>query len=213
MPPSTVPSTETSEPPTMPTTSTIAPTAPTGPLRVTEGMTPPGTRLQFGQRAVVPFRSYNSFSGTYSEGVLGIVVEPIQQIPGDQIVGNFDPESRNVLNSSTGYYTRITITNEGTNDLSSALVPRFDLRTAGGGEPDVALIGGEAAGCPEMPGAPTPFGRGATWVTCVADASSPSRPLTEVHYLAPPYGEEIQLFDDPPPRFNQYYSLGAIVWS
>jgi hypothetical protein len=177
-------------------------------------MTPAGTHLRFGQKAVVPLRGYDSFSGTYTEGVIGIVVEPIQQVPGDQIVGNFDANSRSVLSSSAGYYTRITITNERDNDLSGVVVPRFDLRTAGGGEPDIALVGGEATGCPEVPGSPPSFDhRGATWVTCKAGASSPSLPLTEVHYLAPPYGEEIQTYDAPAPQFNQYYSLGAIVWS
>lgn len=147
--------------------------------------------------------------------MIGIVVERIRQVPGERVVGNFDDKSRKVLDGGTGYYTRITLTNESGNDLSWVVVPRFELRAAGGGESDVALIGGEVESCPEEVSSPESFDRkGAKWVTCEAGAAS-ALSLTEVHYLGVPYGEEIAGLDDstPPPFNEEYYSLGAIVWS
>ncbi|MBO3752368.1 hypothetical protein J5X84_40460 [Streptosporangiaceae bacterium NEAU-GS5] len=159
----------------------------------------------------MPIRDYNSFTKVYTEGVLGIVVQPIRRARGSKVEGNFDAKSTAVLKNHTAYYARIVITNESGNAMS-LVMPRFDARRSGGGRPDVVLIGGDLAGCREI-SSPDAFDhKGARWVTCEVGVSSPSRPIQEIHYLAPPYGKEIRLFDDPPPKFNRYYNLGAIVW-
>lgn len=196
--------------PTNPTRDATRP--PTGPLRLTKGMTRPGTRLRFGQKAIVPIRQYYSFTKTYTEGVLGVVVQRIQRAPGSKIEGNFDAKSKALLKSHTAYYAKIVITNESGNAMS-LIEPHFDALRSGGRQPDLALIGGDLPGC-RGTSSPDSFDhKGAQWVTCEVGASSPSRPIREIRYEDPPYGKEIQTWDDDPaPRFNQYYDLGAITW-
>jgi hypothetical protein len=175
-------------------------------------MTRPGTRLRFGQKAIVPIRQYDSFEKTYTEGVLGIVVQRIRQAPGSEIEGNFDAKSEALLKSHTAYYAKIVITNESGNAMS-LVQPSFEALRGGGGQPDLSLIGGEMPGCGEEHVLDSFDRKGAKWVSCEVGASSPSRPIQEIHYTEPPYGKEIQTFDDdPPPRFNRYYGLGAITW-
>jgi hypothetical protein len=189
-----------------------ATTPPTRPLRLTNGMTRPGARLRFGQKAIVPIRQYNSFGRTYAEGVLGVVVQKIQRAPGAKVEGNFDAKSTALLKSHTAYYAKIVITNESGNAMS-LIEPRFDAVRRGGRQPDLVLIGGDLPNC-RTTSSPESFDhKGARWVTCELGASSPSRPIREIRYEDPPYGKEIQTWDDDPkPRFNQYYDLGAITW-
>ncbi|ADB31643.1 hypothetical protein Kfla_2575 [Kribbella flavida DSM 17836] len=108
---------------------------------------------------------------------------------------------------------QIVITNESGNDLSGVVAPSLRGLRRTGGQPDVALIGGDIPGCRENVAAPDDFDhKGATWVVCEFEVSSAARPVRTIAYDEPPYGVEPRLFDDPPPRFNQYYGLGAITW-
>ena len=219
VPPATTPtptppliSTPTPAPIPTPTPTATTPTyrQPAGPIRVKKGQTSPGARLRFGQRAIVPIRDHASYGGD-REGVVAIVVGRIRTTPGRNVQGNFDEKSRSVLARSTAYYAPITITNLSGNDLSIITNPAFDGRRRGGGEPDVALIGGSLPGCTTDP-SPDDFDhRGAVWKTCVIAVSTASR-IREVHYRNAPYGIEQQIFDDPPPKYNRYYGLGDIVW-
>ena len=218
-PPATTPtptpapiSTPTPAPIPTPTPTATTPTyrQPPGPLRVARGQTRPGTRLRFGQRAVVPIRERPLY-GSYRDGVVGIVVGSIRRTAGRNVTGNFDAKSRSVLAGATAYYAPITITNLSGNDLSIFTNPSFDGRRRGGGEPDVALIGGSLPGCTSDPSPSTFDRRGAVWRTCVIAVSRSSR-IREVHYRNAPYGTETQLFDEPPPKYNRFYGLGDIVW-
>jgi hypothetical protein len=206
----TPPPTRVTPTPTRPTRDATTP--PTGPLRLTKGMTRPGARLRFGQKAIVPIRQYDSFGGTYTEGVLGVVVQKIQRAPGAKVEGNFDAKSTALLKSHTAYYAKILITNESGNAMS-LIEPNFDAVRRGGRQPDLVLIGGDLPNC-RTTSSPESFDhKGAQWVTCEVGASSPSRPIREIRYEDPPYGKEIQTWDDDPaPRFNEYYDLGAITW-
>jgi hypothetical protein len=172
-------------------------------------MTRPGTRLRFGQQAIVPIRDYNALRKSYTEGVLGIVVQPIRQTPGTRIEGNFDAASRAVLKRSTAYHAEIVITNESGNAMSLE-VPRIEARRSGGGVTDVSLLGGELPGCTESPTPDSFDHKGARWVTCEFWAST--SPLREVHYMAAPYGKNAQYPDDRVPNFDRYYGLGEIIW-
>src|ERR1051325_5093661 len=69
-------------------------TPPTEPLRVTGKMTRPGTRLRFGQQAILPVREYVPLRKSYAEGVVGIVVRRIRQTRGSRVEGGFDAGSR-----------------------------------------------------------------------------------------------------------------------
>jgi hypothetical protein len=184
-------------------------TVPTQPLRVTGKMTRPGTRLRFGQKAIVPIRDYNALRKSYTEGVLGIVVRRIRQTPGTRVEGAFDAGSWAVLKRSTAYYAEIVITNESGNAMSLA-VPRFEARRSGGETTDVSLLGGKLPACPETSSPDSFDHKGARWVTCELSVST--YPLREIHYMAPPYGKNAQHPDDRAPSFNQYYDLGAIIW-
>jgi hypothetical protein len=182
-------------------------TVPTQPLRVTGRMTRPGTRLRFGQRAIVPVREYNALRKSYAEGVLAVAVQRIRQTRASRLEGNFDAASRAVLKRSTAYYAEVVITNESGNAMSLS-VPRLDAR---GGEPaDVSVLGGKLPGCPESPSPDSFDHRGARWVTCEFWVST--APLREIHYLDPPYGKNAQHPSDRAPSFDRYYDLGAIVW-
>jgi hypothetical protein len=184
-------------------------TPPAQPLRVTGKMTRPRTRLRFGQKAIVPIRDYNALRKSYTEGVLGIVVQRIRQTPGTRIEGDFDAGSRAVLKRSTAYRAEIVITNESGNAMSLS-VPRFEARRSGGGVADVSVLGGELPHCTESPSPDSFDHKGARWVTCELWAST--YPLREIHYMAPPYGKNAQHPNDRAPSFNQYYDLGAIIW-
>lgn len=214
--PSAAPAT-TASPAPSPATSAPTPATtaiPTEPLRLTDEMTRPGARLRFGEKAIVPVRHYYPLLKTYAEGVLGIVVQPIQTTPGSEIQGNFGEDSRAVLKRHTAYYTKIIITNESGNAFSPG-TPRFTGEFGDFG-PAVTVTGEmRLPGCREgYPPDSDEFDRkGAEWKTCLLAVSSRSRPMTEVRYDDPPYGKEIQFEQDPSPDFNKHYDLGAITWS
>ncbi|TDO50685.1 hypothetical protein EV643_104178 [Kribbella sp. VKM Ac-2527] len=188
-------------------------TTPTGPVLVAKGQTSPGARLRFGRKAIVPIRDYDSFTHDYTVGVLGITVGPIQRVPATQLEGNYDAASRARLKGRTAYYSRIVITNESGNDMSSIVKPAFDGLRRNGQNPDLVLLGGDIPSCPENVSSPDTFDhKGATWVVCHFEVSSASRPVRMISYEEPPYGLEIQIFDNPAPRYNQFYNLGPITW-
>jgi hypothetical protein len=171
-------------------------------------MTRPGARLRFGQKAIVPIRQYHPLRG-YTEGVLGIVVEPIRSISGTRIKGHYDDESAAVLKSNRAYYVKIVITNESGTPMSLS-TPRFDGLRGDGTISYTVLHGGELPGCEET-GTPESFNhKGARWVTCDRWLSSPTKPIRQVRYQEPPYGEAPKAFEDS--RFNNHYSLGPIIW-
>jgi hypothetical protein len=184
-------------------------TLPTQPLRVTGKMTRPGTRLRFGQKAIVPVRDYNALRKGYTEGVLGVVVQRIRQARGSRVEGNFDAASWAVLKRSTAYYAKIIITNESGNPMQLP-VPRFEARRSGGGPADVIVLGGKLPGCAETPSPDSFDHKGARWVTCGLWVST--YPLREIHYTNPPYGQNAQHPSDRAPSFSRYYNLGAIIW-
>jgi len=184
-------------------------TVPSRPLRVTGTMTRPGTRLRFGQKAIVPIRDYNALRKSYTEGVLGIVVRRIQRTRGSRVEGNFDPASRAVLKRSAAYHAEIVITNESGNPMSLP-GPRFEARRSGGGPADVSVLGGTLPGCAESSSPDSFDHKGARWVTCGLWVST--YPLREIHYMNPPYGHNGQHPNDRAPSFNRYYDLGSLVW-
>ncbi|MFF5262072.1 hypothetical protein ACFY4C_24315 [Actinomadura viridis] len=184
---------------------------PTEPLRATGKMTRPGTRLRFGQKAIVPVREHHPLRKSYSEGVLGIVVKRIRRVPASKINGNFDASSRAVLKRSTAYHAEIVITNESGNAMSLSM-PRFEARRSGGETTPVNLVGGELPGCEASPSPDSFDHKGARWTTCELSVSTPSAPLREIHYMGPPYGKNAQHPSDPAPSFEEHYDRGAIIW-
>lgn len=213
------PATPASTAPPAPSPATSAPipgttAIPAEPLRLTGEMTKPGTRLRFGEKALVPVRHYYPLHKIYDEGVLGIVVQRIRTTPGSKIQGNFGEESRDVLKRHVAYHAKIIITNESGNAFSPG-TPRFtgDFGDFG---PTVTVTGeARLPGCREgyPPDSPEFGHKGAEWKTCFLAVSSRSDPMTEVRYEDAPYGKEVQFEQDPAPDFNEHYDLGAITWS
>ncbi|TDD71517.1 hypothetical protein [Actinomadura rubrisoli] len=195
--------------PSVPKGDTTIP--PTQPLRLTNKMTRPGARLRFGQKAIVPIREHHPLPKSYTEGVLGIVVQRIRQTRASKIKGNFDSHGTAVLKRSIAYYAEIVITNESGNAMSLS-VPRFEARRSGGEISTVIITGGELPGCSESPSPDSFDHKGARWVTCELAVSTPSEPLQEIHYMAPPYGVNAQHPSDRAPSFKQHYGRGEIVW-
>lgn len=188
------------------------PTGPSGPLRVTKGMTKPGATLRFGQKAVVPMRYHNSFTQSYSEGVVTVTVQPVRRTSTKNLAGNFDEKSRDLLKGKWVYYARVDIALV-SGDLSTTVTPTLEGVRSRGRPPAFALIGGELEEiCPEG-SAPADFDvKGARWSTCAIAVGTGSSPIRGFVWDEPPYGKELQLFDDPPPQFNDYYNLGGITW-
>ncbi|GAB2842276.1 hypothetical protein GCM10027176_52740 [Actinoallomurus bryophytorum] len=184
-------------------------TVPTQPLRVTGKMTRPGTRLRFGQKAIVPVRDYNALRKSYTDGVLGIVVRRIRHAPGSRVEGAFDPAGWAVLKRSTAYSAEIVMTNESGNPMQLP-VPRFEARRSGGGPANVLLSGGTLPGCEETHSPDAFDHEDARWVTCEFWVSA--YPLREIHYMNPPYGQNAQHPSDRAPSFERYYDLGPIIW-
>ena len=197
--------------PTWPPAQTYEP--PTGPIQLTKAMTKPGTKLRFGQRAVVPMRYRNSFSHDETEGVVTVVVQPVKRTSTANLEGNFDEESTQLLKGKYVYYSRVEITLV-SGDVSGAITPTMHGIRSRGRDAQFALIGGELPElCPES-AAPTPFDtKGARWVTCAIAVGTGSSPIRGFTWEAPPYGEELQVFDEPPPQYNEFYDLGPITWT
>lgn len=195
------------EPPAPPT-----PTTPTEPLRVTKGMTKPGATLRFGQKAVVPMRYHDSFGHKYFEGVVTVTVQPIRRTSTKNLAGNFDDKSRDLLRGKYVYYARVDLALV-SGDLSTAVTPTLEGVRSRGRAPAFALIGGELEEiCPEG-SAPADFDvKGARWATCAIAVGTGSSPIRGFVWDEPPYGKELQLFDETPPQFNDFYDLGGITW-
>ena len=179
-------------------------------VRGTGKMTRPGTRLRFGQKAIVPIRDYNALRKCYTEGAPGIVVQRIRQTAAPESRATSTPPAGPCSRRSTAYHAEILITDESRNAMSLP-VPRIEARRSGGGVTDVSLLGGTLPGCTESPSPglvrpqgrsmghlpssgcrPTRFERSTTWPCRTARTHSP-----------PTTGR---------PTFNQYYDRGEIIW-
>lgn len=186
---------------------------PTGPVRVGPGLTPPHAQLRFGQQARVPIRQYDRAHKVYTEGVLGIVVYPLQRAPGSQVQGNFDEHDRALLNRNVAYSARVIFTNEGgTPGLPAPADAFLDLYRSDQELPGISVLGATLPGCVRPQ--PAHFERrGARWQSCVFAVTYPSEPIVQIQYDQPPYGHEFKAGGDKSPNFNKYYNLGNITWS
>jgi hypothetical protein len=210
---------EPSSPPAAITSRTPSPTPTPTPskLRITKGLTKPGTVLKFGQQARVPTREQHGLDAPYTYGVLGIVVHRIEQAPGSSVEGNFDADERKLLKSATAYYAKITVTNESGDLVSPVTADRFEAAQGGKGSGGFLLIGGQLPACRQEPRPfPKSFGhKGARWEDCKFGLSTASQPIREIHYKGPPYGEDAEVRNwktGPESSYGVYDDLGAIVW-
>lgn len=167
-PPSTTSPAE--EPPT--STSSEEP-APAGDTAATQG----GTKLKFGDQAVVPY--------DVDEGTIGITVTAIE--PGDQAA--FEQQFGENAKGTAPFYVKYTVTNVGGTDLSdTTLAALYGSTVPGETTTGVALIG-EMPGC-ESVRSPEDFTTaGATYESCELVAAPAGENLAEVGYEEDDYEE------------------------
>lgn len=194
-------------PPAVPPPPTVQ--APTGPITLSKSMAKPGTRLRFGQRAVVPVQVH-PMSGATVDGVIGLAVGKIRRTKVSNLEGNFDSASRARMKGKTLFYAEVVVTNLGTQDLTGLYFLNFHGLLSGQRQPPLGLIGGDLAGCGDD--TLSVRGKGSRSVYCVLTVANASDPVTTIAYDGPPYGVEIEEYGQPKPQYNNYYDLGAITW-
>ena len=129
----------TAPPPPPPPTTPAAPSAPAGGADTAGAeVTPPGTKLKLGQRAVIPIKRA-SVTGT-----VGITVTAIE--PGNQAA--FQQQFGSKAQGLDPYYIRYTVTNVGGTDLSRISTPLLGAVGPNGGSTGATVIfTGELPGC------------------------------------------------------------------
>jgi hypothetical protein len=132
--------------------------------------TPGGTKLKFGEQAVVPY--------DVDEGTIGITVTAIE--PGDQAA--FETQFGDNAKGTVPFYIKYTVTNVGGTDLSdTTLAALYGSTVPGETTTGVALIG-EMPGC-ESARSPEDFTTaGATYESCELVAAPAGESLAEVGY-------------------------------
>ncbi|MGH3758333.1 hypothetical protein [Actinophytocola sp.] len=160
------------EPVATPTEQSAAPTSSEEASTEAGEITPPGTELKVGETAVVRYR----FAGSV-ENTVGMTVTAIEE--GDQaaFTAKFGPKSKGYR----PYYIRVTMENLSGTEMPGVSGPRLralgpDGRTTG------AVLVGDLDGC-ESESAPRDFTTaGATFETCVLQASREGEPVTGAEY-------------------------------
>ncbi|MGW4111108.1 hypothetical protein ACWEFJ_09540 [Actinosynnema sp. NPDC004786] len=153
-PGTTEPAAETTSSAAAETTTTEASAKPSADASAGD-VTPPGTQLRVGERAVVPFKY-----GTDKTGTIAIVVTAIEQGANADLAA-FGDKAKGI----TPYYIRVSVENVGGTDLSYSSV---SLRAVGpDGKGTGVIISGETAQC-ESETAKKDFATaGAKFETCV----------------------------------------------
>lgn len=160
---------------------TVTPT-----LELSDRTTKPGTKLKFGQQAVVPFHSY------YDKGLLGIT-GTVDSAPASDEDIDYLPLTdgdKAKLRGKTFFFVRTKMVDlDGTN-FTDVLAPTLSATTRSGGWPG-ALLGGARAdvtGCDSASAAPKDFSTpGAVYEQCQLYFGEPSDPITSLAYTDEPY--------------------------
>jgi len=156
--------------PPPPTSSSASAAAAEGGARAPAGnarVTPPGTRLRIGQRAVVPYRT----------GTIGITVTAIER--GDQAA--FQQKFGSRAAGMTPYYIRYTVQNVGGTDLSHSAAPLLQGVGPDGGSTGAVVVGG-MPGCDRTLPDRSFASAGATYRTCRLQAASAGRTVAGAKY-------------------------------
>ncbi len=160
---------------------TVTPT-----LELNDRTTKPGTKLKFGQQAVVPFYSY------YDKGLVGITVtvdsapaldEDIDYLP-------LKDEDKAKLRGKTFFFVRTKMVNLDGVNFADILPPTLTATTRSGGWPG-ALLGGarvDVTGCDSVSAAPKDFSAaGAVFEQCQLYFGVSSDPIASLAYTEQPY--------------------------
>lgn len=181
-----------SEPPLASTgsapTTTPRPYVTTTPtLELGDRTTKPGTKLKFGQQAVVPFYS------EYAKGLLGLTlrVDSAPAPDSDIDAMPLSDKDKAKIRGKTFYFLRITMTDVDGANFDDVWAPTFSARTRSGGWPGQLLGAGasvDVTGCDGVSSAPTDFSTpGAVFEQCQLYIGLASDPVTSVEYASAPY--------------------------
>lgn len=138
------------------------------PVPVTEPTTPPGTTLNMGQRAVIP----------YQDGVIALTVTALE--PGDQ--ASFEQNFGEDAKSATPYYIRYTVENLAGTDLSGKNGPELRALLPDGTTTGVFITGDLPPACVHRL-SPADFTKpGAKYENCQLDAADKDDQVVAVGY-------------------------------
>lgn len=155
-------------------------------LQLSDRTTKPGTKLRFGQQAVVPFYSY------YDKGLLAVTVTVDSAPAPDADIDSLPlkDEDKAALRGKTFFFVRQHLVNlDGTN-LAEIWAPTLEASTRSGGWPGTLLGVGDnsVTGCDDPSTAPSDFATpGATFDTCTLFFGTASDPIISLAYTEKPY--------------------------
>lgn len=183
----------TSAPPSAPVTTT--PDRPyltsTPVLELTDAATKPGTKLGFGEQAVIPANSY------YAKGLLGIsiTVEAVKAADADIDSLKLSGEDKNKLRGKMFFFVHKTLTNVDGANLAEMRAPSLWATTKSGGFPGTVYgIGSktDVPGCADNDPSPKDFSvKGAKYETCELMFGVASDPITSIAYSKSPYEDKL----------------------
>jgi hypothetical protein len=130
-------------------------------------LTPPGTELQVGQTAVVPFR----------EGVLGITVTSVAEGDQEQFRADFADHD---VDDVVAYYVLVTYENLSDDDFSHASTPRVRAVGEDGRITSVTVTGNSGQCVRES--FPADAGQGTSLESCVLQAATTGEAVSGVRY-------------------------------
>ncbi|WP_235783608.1 hypothetical protein [Amycolatopsis orientalis] len=169
-----------------PTTTEMPYLTTTPTLEVTGDAVKPGTKLKFGEQAIIPFYS------RYAKGVVGltVTVESVKAPDADIDGLPLKEEDKAKLRGKNFFFVREKLTNVDGTNLAEVTSPILTARTKSGGWPGSLLGMGKAdvTGCEDQNFAPKDFSvKGAVFESCRLHFGVASDPITSLSYTSQPY--------------------------
>lgn len=160
---------------------TVTPT-----LELNDRTTKPGTKLKFGQQAVVPFFSY------YDKGLVGITVNVDSAPALNEDIDNLPlkDEDKATLRGKMFFFVRTTMVNLDGVNFADVWPPILRATTRSGGWPGTLLgmAPMDVTGCDDVSPAPKDFSTvGAVFEQCRLYFGVSSDPIASVAYTDQPY--------------------------
>ncbi|WP_038513148.1 hypothetical protein [Amycolatopsis japonica] len=155
-------------------------------LEVTGEAVKPGTKLKFGEQAIIPFYSH------YAKGVIGltVTVESVKAPDADIDGLPLKDEDKAKLRGKNFFFVREKLTNVDGSNMAEVYTPILSAKTKSGGWPGSLLGMGDAdvTGCEDQNFAPKDFStKGAVFESCRLHFGVASDPITSLSYTSQPY--------------------------
>lgn len=180
-------STDSATPPPSAPTTTPRPYSTTTPtLELNDQTVKPGTKLKFGEQAIVPFYS------AYAKGLVGITatVESVKAPDADIDGLPLKDEDKAALRGKNFFFVRTTLVDIDGANFEGVHSPTLTTSTKSGGWPGTLLGIGDVSvtGCDATSMAPSDFStKGAKFEQCDLYFGVASDPITSLAYTEKPY--------------------------